>query len=90
MVLVYDLLLEMLDANTSSSSSSSSSQSSSSPGSDSYSDLHQFSQNPSHLQPTPQQTPNDHNNAPAHGQILEEQLHAPFHSQMTAHMDRNE
>nr|AAP72179.1 estrogen receptor beta [Halichoeres tenuispinis] len=95
-VLVYDLLLEMLDANTSSSGSS---QSSSSPNSDSYSDLHQYPQHPSHLQP--HQTTADHNNMPAHrqaeGQILEEELHTlplqsspPFHSQMATHMDRNE
>ncbi|XP_074547532.1 estrogen receptor 2b isoform X2 [Halichoeres trimaculatus] len=93
-VLVYDLLLEMLDANTSSSSGSS--QSSSSPSSDLYSDLHQFPQHPAS-----QQTAADHNQGPVHGQtegqILEEQLHAvplqsppPFHGQMANHMDRNE
>nr|ABB96484.1 estrogen receptor beta [Pseudolabrus japonicus] len=100
-VLVYDLLLEMLDANTSGSSSSSS-QSSSSPSSDTYSDQQQFPQHQSHLQPTSDQTTADHDNVPAQGsaegQILDEQLHAlplqsspPFHSQMVGcHMDRND
>lgn len=45
-VLVYDLLLEMLDANTSSGSS----QTSSSPTSDIYSDQHRYPPPPSHLQ----------------------------------------
>uniref|UniRef100_UPI0037E787D6 estrogen receptor 2b isoform X2 n=1 Tax=Semicossyphus pulcher TaxID=241346 RepID=UPI0037E787D6 len=97
-VLVYDLLLEMLDANTSSSSSS---QSSSSPGSDTYSDMHQYPQHPSHLQPGSDQTTADHNAVPAHGpaeaHILDGQLQAlpvpsppTFQSQMGAHMDRND
>ncbi|XP_055361743.1 estrogen receptor 2b isoform X2 [Betta splendens] len=58
-VLVYDLLLEMLDANTSSSSSSS--QTSSSPSSDSYSDQHAA---PSSFQPD-----RDHAGLPAHGPV---------------------
>uniref|UniRef100_A0A8C6P713 Estrogen receptor 2b n=1 Tax=Nothobranchius furzeri TaxID=105023 RepID=A0A8C6P713_NOTFU len=47
-VLVYNLLLEMLDANTSSSSST---QTSSSPNSDTYSDGFQYPPPPFHLQP---------------------------------------
>ncbi|XP_060938748.1 estrogen receptor 2b [Limanda limanda] len=50
-VLVYDLLLEMLDANTSGGSSGSSSQMSSSPTSDLYSEQQQYPAPPSHLQP---------------------------------------
>ncbi|KAM6968761.1 estrogen receptor 2b isoform 1-T1 [Tautogolabrus adspersus] len=95
-VLVYDLLLEMLDANTSSSS-----QSSSSPSSDTYSDQHQYPQHLSHLQPGSDQTTADHSNVSAHGaaegQILDEQLQALplqspplFPSHMVAHMDRND
>ncbi|XP_035023991.2 estrogen receptor beta isoform X1 [Hippoglossus stenolepis] len=74
-VLVYDLLLEMLDANTSgssgsgssggsSSSSSSSSQMSSSPSSDIYSEQQQYPAPPSHLQPGSDQT--DHAAEPPH------------------------
>ncbi|XP_044023085.1 estrogen receptor 2b [Siniperca chuatsi] len=63
-VLVYDLLLEMLDANTSSSSSS---QPSSSPSSDTYSDQHQYPHPPSHLQPGSHQTTADHTTVPPHG-----------------------
>lgn len=68
-VLVYDLLLEMLDANTSSSSS----QTSSSPSSDTYSDQHQCPPPPPHLQPDQDPTA-----VPLHGsveaQILDRQL----------------
>ncbi|CAJ1074543.1 estrogen receptor 2b [Xyrichtys novacula] len=95
-VLVYDLLLEMLDANTNTNSSSSSSQSSSSPGSDSYPEQHQYPQHPSHLP-----LGSDHNSVlahgPAEGQILEEQMQSmplqsppSFQDQMVTHMDRDD
>ncbi|XP_047466903.1 estrogen receptor 2b isoform X2 [Mugil cephalus] len=66
-VLVYDLLLEMLDANTSSSSSSSSSSS----ASDSFPDPHQYPPPPSHLPPHPSH-PND-----ASDPVLDGHLQAP-------------
>ncbi|KAM7403744.1 hypothetical protein PAMA_004261 [Pampus argenteus] len=64
-VLVYDLLLEMLDANTSSSSSSSSSShmSASSPSSE----QHQYPQPPPDLQPGTYQTTADCTAVPPHG-----------------------
>lgn len=95
-VLVYDLLLEMLEANTSSSS-----QSSSSPGSDTYSDQQPYPQHPSHMQPGSDQITPEHNHMSAHrpgeGRMPDEQLTAlplhsspQFQSQMVAHMDRND
>ena len=86
-VLVYDLLLEMLDAN---------SQPSSSPSSDTYSEQHQYPQPPSHLQP-----PAGHTTVPPHGPakgpILDQHLQAlslqsspPFQSLAVPHMDSNE
>uniref|UniRef100_A0A4W6C9P3 Estrogen receptor 2b n=1 Tax=Lates calcarifer TaxID=8187 RepID=A0A4W6C9P3_LATCA len=79
-VLVYDLLLEMLDANTSSSSS----QTSSSPTSDLYSDQHQYPLPPSHLQPGSDQTAvTDHTTVPPEAQILDTHLQ----SMPPAHMD---
>ncbi|XP_053290623.1 estrogen receptor 2b isoform X2 [Pleuronectes platessa] len=67
-VLVYDLLLEMLDANTSgsSSSSSSSSQMSSSPSSDIYSEQQQYPAPPSHLQPGSDPTDHQPPRRPSH------------------------
>ncbi|KAG7234115.1 hypothetical protein INR49_005779, partial [Caranx melampygus] len=65
-VLVYDLLLEMLDANTSSSSSS---QTSSSPTSDIYSDQHRYPPPPSHLGPGSDRA--EHTAVPLHGQAAE-------------------
>lgn len=91
-VLVYDLLLEMLDANTSSSSS----QPSSSPSSDTYSEQHQYPQPPGS-----DQTPADHTTVPPHGPaeglILDRHLQdmplqssPPFQSLDVGHMDSNE
>nr|AVK43096.1 estrogen receptor 2b [Dicentrarchus labrax] len=96
-VLVYDLLLEMLDANTSSSGS----QPSSSPSSDTYSDQQQQPQPPSHLQPGSHQCNTDHGTVPPHGpsvdQILDGHLQAlplqsspPFQSLEVPHMDSND
>ncbi|XP_045918514.1 estrogen receptor 2b isoform X1 [Micropterus dolomieu] len=96
-VLVYDLLLEMLDANTSSSGS----QPSSSPSSDTYSDQHQYPQPPSHLQPDSDQTGADHTTVPPHepaeGPILDGHLQTlalhsspPFQSLVVAHIDSND
>ncbi|XP_026150172.1 estrogen receptor 2b isoform X4 [Mastacembelus armatus] len=76
-VLVYDLLLEMLDANTSSSGQTSTSLSSST-----YSDQHQHPTAPSHLQPGQNHTavpPHEHTGAP----ILDRHLQAV----VTDHMD---
>lgn len=94
MVLVYDLLLEMLDANMSSSGSS---QPSSSPSSDLYSDQHQYPQPPSHLQPgTDQATamrPCGLEEAPVldrHLQALPLQSTPPFQNLVMAHIDGNE
>lgn len=84
-VLVYDLLLEMLDANTSSSGS----QPSSSPTSDIFSDQLQYPQPPSHQQLGPDQYRADHAAAPSNGSaeapILDRHLQAlqaspPFQS----------
>lgn len=94
-VLVYDLLLEMLDANTSSGSS----QPSSSPSSDTYSDQHQYPQPPSHPQPGSDQTTADQTTVPpaarapildGHLQALPLQSSAPFQSLVVANMDSNE
>lgn len=63
MVLVYDLLLEMLDANTSSSSQTASS----SPGSDTYSDQYQYPQPPPNLQPGADQPATNHTAVPPDG-----------------------
>ncbi|XP_070834897.1 estrogen receptor 2b isoform X2 [Chaetodon trifascialis] len=95
-VLVYDLLLEMLDANTSSSSS----QPSSSPSSDTFSDQQQYPQPASHLQPGSDQTAAGHAAMPRHGPAeapsLDGHLQAPplqsshpFQSLEAAHMDGN-
>uniref|UniRef100_A0A8C9ZHS3 Estrogen receptor 2b n=1 Tax=Sander lucioperca TaxID=283035 RepID=A0A8C9ZHS3_SANLU len=64
-VLVYDLLLEMLDASTSSSGS----QASSSPSSDTYSDQHQYQYPPppSHPQMAPEHTAAGQTAVPPHG-----------------------
>lgn len=93
-VLVYDLLLEMLDANTSSSGSS---QPSSSPSSDPYSDQHQYPQPPSNLQPGSDQTATARPCGPAEAPILDRHLQAlplqsspPFQSLVMAHIDGNE
>ncbi|XP_029282700.1 estrogen receptor 2b isoform X1 [Cottoperca gobio] len=82
-VLVYDLLLEMLDASTSSSGS----QPSSSPSSDTYSEQHQYPQPLSHLQPEPDA---DYSAEPPtldrHLQALPLRSSPPFQS----HMDSND
>ncbi|XP_072220850.1 estrogen receptor 2b isoform X1 [Leuresthes tenuis] len=62
-VLVYDLLLEMLDANTSSSSQTASS----SPNSDTFSDQQQYPPPPSNLQPDFDQTITTDSGMPAQG-----------------------
>ncbi|XP_059208736.1 estrogen receptor 2b [Centropristis striata] len=85
-VLVYDLLLEMLDANTSSSSS----QPSSSPSSDTYCDAPQYQQPPSHPQ-----TCSDQTAMPPHGSadhLLAPPLQAspPFQSLPVSHMNSDE
>ncbi|XP_034715248.1 estrogen receptor 2b [Etheostoma cragini] len=94
-VLVYDLLLEMLDANTSSCGS----QASSSPSSDTYSDQHQFQYPPppSHPQMVSEQTGAGHAGVPPHGPAeaptLDRHLQAvPPQSQSSPpfHMDSNE
>lgn len=70
-VLVYNLLLEMLDANTCSSS-----QQSSSPSSDCYSDQFQYPEPPA-------QPDQDQDQAPA----PPSQASPPFQSLLVAHMD---
>lgn len=87
-VLVYDLLLEMLDANTSNGSQTSSS----SPSSDTYSDQYQYTQAP----PSRDLTNNDYSappSGPADALTLDSQLqvpdcHAspPSHSLVAVHM----
>ncbi|XP_041827800.1 estrogen receptor beta-like [Melanotaenia boesemani] len=76
-VLVYDLLLEMLDANTSSSTSQTGS---SSPNSDIFSDQQQYPPPPSHLQPGSDHTMNTSPTVllqgPADVQILDRHLQA--------------
>ncbi|XP_026194971.1 estrogen receptor 2b [Anabas testudineus] len=88
-VLVYDLLLEMLDANMSGSSS----QSSSSPSSDMFSDRHQQPPAPSHLQPDQDHSPADHAAAPTHepveAVILDLQSTPRPQSSLVAHVDNN-
>ncbi|KAM9341580.1 estrogen receptor 2b [Symphorus nematophorus] len=97
-VLVYDLLLEMLDTNTSSSSS----QPPSSPSSDAYSEQHQhqYPQPRSHLQPDSEQTA-DHATVPPNGpadasgldghlQALPFQSSPPFQSLAVNHLDSND
>ena len=94
-VLVYDLLLEMLDANTSGGGSS---QPSSSPSTDSLSDQQQYPQHPSHLQSGLDHSDADHASAtPAEAQTLDRypqapplQSSPPFQSLVVAHMDANE
>lgn len=92
-VLVYDLLLEMLDANTSGGSS----QPSSSPSSDTYSDQHQYPQPAPHLQPGSDQTAADHAAVPPRGPTEAPDLQAPplqssppFQSLVASHVDSNE
>lgn len=87
-VLVYDLLLEMLDANTPSSNNS---QASPSPSSDTYPDQQQYPDTPSHVQPGSDQT-----TEPAEDLILDRNLQSlPLQSPPTfqrfavAHMDSN-
>ncbi|TKS86108.1 Estrogen receptor beta [Collichthys lucidus] len=98
-VLVYDLLLEMLDANTSSGSSSS--QPSSSPSSETYSDQHQYPQPPSHLHPSSDQTMADHTIVPPHDPAEDPTLDGhldglplqsppPFQSLVVPQMDTND
>uniref|UniRef100_A0A8C9ZD15 Estrogen receptor 2b n=1 Tax=Sander lucioperca TaxID=283035 RepID=A0A8C9ZD15_SANLU len=94
-VLVYDLLLEMLDASTSSSGS----QASSSPSSDTYSDQHQYQYPPppSHPQMAPEHTAAGQTAVPPHGPAEAPTLNrhlqaAPPQSQSSPsiHMDSNE
>ena len=96
-VLVYDLLLEMLDANTTTSGS----QASSSPTSETFPDQHQYPQAPSHLQPGSDQAAADHTavppRGPAEAPILDGHLQAltlqsspHFQSLEMTHMDNNE
>lgn len=73
-VLVYDLLLEMLDAHTSSSGSQTYA---SSPSSDSYTDQHPYGQ----THPGPDEAATEHHavapRAPAEARILDRHLQAP-------------
>uniref|UniRef100_A0A3Q4NA78 Estrogen receptor 2b n=1 Tax=Neolamprologus brichardi TaxID=32507 RepID=A0A3Q4NA78_NEOBR len=93
-VLVYDLLLEMLDANTASSSSQTSS---SSPGSDTYSEQQQFPPPPSDLQPGPDQMATAADNTtvpPAEVPVLDGHLHtlqptSPSQNLAGSHLDSN-
>ncbi|KAM9354799.1 estrogen receptor 2b [Pholidichthys leucotaenia] len=91
-VLVYNLLLEMLDANTSGSSSS---QSSSPPSSDSYSDQPQYPPSPSQLQRSSDQTATAAvpPQGPAEGPILGRHLQTlstpSSQSLVGSHMDSN-
>nr|CAE30470.1 estrogen receptor beta 2 [Sparus aurata] len=96
-VLVYDLLLEMLDANTTTSGS----QASSSPTSETFPDQHQYPQAPSHLQPGSDQAAADHTavppRGPAEAPILDGHLQAltlqsspHFQSLEMTHMDSNQ
>lgn len=100
-VLVYDLLLEMLDANTSSSSSQTAS---SSPSSDACFDQQQYHPPASHLQHGPHPTittypaddsPTGPPQGPAEDQILERHLHPvqsspPSQSFVRSQMDSDE
>ncbi|XP_031729023.1 estrogen receptor 2b [Anarrhichthys ocellatus] len=87
-VLVYDLLLEMLDANTTSSGS----QPSSSPSSDTYSDQNQYAQPPSHQQPDADgpHGPLEEPVLDGHLQALPVQSSPPFQSSGVSHMDSND
>ncbi|CAK6972089.1 estrogen receptor 2b [Scomber scombrus] len=94
-VLVYDLLLEMLDANTSGSSGSSSSSqmSASSPDSDSFCEQQQYVQPPPHMQHGTDQTTAEPPLGPAEALILDRHLKAsplqsspPPQSLMVDHM----
>nr|ASA40272.1 estrogen receptor beta 2 [Channa punctata] len=93
-VLVYDLLLEMLDANTSSSSS----QTSSPPSSDTYSDRHQPPRPASHPEPNRARNPSERAAVPPRGTVeaanVDRHLQAlpllstpPPQSSLVAHMD---
>lgn len=95
-VLVYDLLLEMLDANMSSNGS----QTSSSPSSDTYSDRHHHPPPPYHLQPDQDHSPSDRAAVPPHGPIeaaiLDRHLQPPSLQStppspnlLAAHMENN-
>ncbi|KAM3595381.1 uncharacterized protein V6R79_022603 [Siganus canaliculatus] len=97
-VLVYDLLLEMLDANTSGSGSSSS-RLSSSPTSDPYSDHHQYQ--PPHVSHLDLDSDQSANAVPPHGppgapildrhlQSLPLQTQSAFQSLAVAHMDHSD
>lgn len=94
-VLVYDLLLEMLDANTASSSSQTSS---ASPGSDTYSEQQQFPPPPSDLQPGLDQmaTAADNTTVPPaevpvlDGHLLTLQSTSPSQNLAGSHLDSNE
>uniref|UniRef100_A0A3Q0RTE0 Estrogen receptor 2b n=1 Tax=Amphilophus citrinellus TaxID=61819 RepID=A0A3Q0RTE0_AMPCI len=97
-VLVYDLLLEMLDANISSGSSQTSS---SSPSSDTYSEQQQYPPPPSHLQPGTDQTTTDADNTtvpphrPAEVPVMDRDLQTlqatpPSQSLVGSHLDSNE
>ncbi|KAM6917526.1 estrogen receptor 2b isoform 1-T4 [Lycodopsis pacificus] len=89
-VLVYDLLLEMLDANTTSSGS----QPSSSPSSDTYSDQNQnqYAQPPSRQQPDADgpRGPLEEPVLGGHLQALPVQSSPPFQSSGVSHMDSND
>ncbi|XP_069580482.1 estrogen receptor beta-like [Brachyistius frenatus] len=93
-VLVYDLLLEMLDANTSSSSQTSSS----SPNSDGYcGDQQQYPPPPSHPQPGSDQTLTAATATATEVPLLDRHLHAlplqstpPSQSLAASHMDSND
>ncbi|XP_068457422.1 estrogen receptor 2b [Clinocottus analis] len=90
-VLVYDLLLEMLDANMTGGGS----QPSSSPSSDSYSDQNQYAQHPSHQH---QQPAADGPRGPLEGPVLLDghlqapppQSSPPYQSLVVSHMDGND
>lgn len=95
-VLVYDLLLEMLDANTSSSGSQESSSIS-----ETYPDQHRYPQASSHLQPGSDQAAADHTAVPpcghaeapvldGHLQALTLQSSPHFQSLEMTHMDSSE
>lgn len=82
-VLVYNLLLEMLDANTSSSSSS---QQSSPPSSDCFSEQFQYPEPPARPGQDQDRTFSDHAPAPP-SEAPPLRSSPPFQSLLVAHMD---